>query len=405
MRKMFDNKYGQAILISYVVLIAFLGITLSNTYNNINFLARGNANFMFFKTAVSTFDTAYDTELFAKTYVDDVIGLVVKSPLSYIHQTLPFAQNLPIVLSSNGIVGVFDVPDAHELINLDKENTYEPQFSEYIPVEFLEVKQELDVVNLADPGYLLQNIFIGDKDLNVNAEVVGLWDFVELAERELSINTNVDGPQVLIFHTHNRETYVDEDFSNAGSWDTGVVLFGATLKQVLEERYGLEVLHVNESFYSVGKIGTDGGEYDRGEIIMQKIIDDNPSLQIAIDIHRDELATTLVGEVNGQDTAKLMFVNGISMKRDLANNLVPMQYLTNPNLEDNLAFSIQAQMAGLTYYPEITRKIYLKTYRYSTNMLPYSMLLEVGANTNTIEQALNAVEPFADILAIIFGWE
>ena len=72
--------------------------------------------------------------------------------------------------------------------------------------------------------------------------------------------------------------------------------------------------------------------------------------------------------------------------------------LPNPYLEDNLALSFQLQLAAAEYYPDFTRQIYLKGYRYNMHYCPKSLLVEVGAQNNTFEEAKNAMEPLADIL-------
>ena len=99
-------------------------------------------------------------------------------------------------------------------------------------------------------------------------------------------------------------------------------------------------------------------------------------------------------EVNGKQTAKLMFFNGLS-KTTAQGNLA---YLPNSYIEDNLAFSFQMQLAAEEYYPGLMRKIYLKGYRYNLHLKPKSILIEVGAQTNTLQEAKNAMEPLADIL-------
>ena len=70
----------------------------------------------------------------------------------------------------------------------------------------------------------------------------------------------------------------------------------------------------------------------------------------------------------------------------------------NPYITDNLALSFQMQLTAEEYYPGLTRKIYLKGYRYNLHLKPKSMLVEVGAQTNSFEEAKNAMEPLADIL-------
>ena len=73
--------------------------------------------------------------------------------------------------------------------------------------------------------------------------------------------------------------------------------------------------------------------------------------------------------------------------------------LPNPYIGDNLAFSLQSVVKMNELYPGLSRKIYLNEWRYSTHMRPYSLLMEWGAQTNTSEEAMNAVEPVAEILA------
>ena len=92
-----------------------------------------------------------------------------------------------------------------------------------------------------------------------------------------------------------------------------------------------------------------------------------------------------------------MFFNGLSRTTTQGD----LTYLPNPYIEDNLAFSFQMQLAAAEYYPGFIRKIYLKGYRYNMHVVPKAMLVEVGAQTNTFEEAKNAMEPLADLLAIV----
>ena len=120
-----------------------------------------------------------------------------------------------------------------------------------------------------------------------------------------------------------------------------------------------------------------------------------------MDIHRDGVAegTKLVTEINGKPTAKIMFFNGISQTPD-----GPIEYLPNPNREGNLAFSLQMQLEAAEQFPGFTRKIYLKGLRYNLHVRPRASLIEVGAQTNTYEEAKNAMEPLAEILdAVLSG--
>ena len=92
--------------------------------------------------------------------------------------------------------------------------------------------------------------------------------------------------------------------------------------------------------------------------------------------------------------AKVMFFNGLSRTTKLGD----IGYLYNPYIADNLAFSFQMQLTAAEYYPGYTRKIYLKGYRFNMHYCPKTLLVEVGAQTNTVQEAKNAMVPLADIL-------
>ena len=122
-----------------------------------------------------------------------------------------------------------------------------------------------------------------------------------------------------------------------------------------------------------------------------------PQIQVIIDLHRDGVAqgTRLVTKIDGKKTAQIMFFNGMS--RTATNGEI--SYLKNPNKLWNLAFSMQMQKKAYENYPGFTRKVYIKGYRYNLHYRKRSMLVEVGAQTNTVQEAKNAMEPLADLLA------
>ena len=56
------------------------------------------------------------------------------------------------------------------------------------------------------------------------------------------------------------------------------------------------------------------------------------------------------------------------------------------------------KLLGDSLYPGVMRRIYLKSDQYNMHFKPHSILVEVGTQDNTVEQAKNAIEVFADIL-------
>ena len=131
---------------------------------------------------------------------------------------------------------------------------------------------------------------------------------------------------------------------------------------------------------------------------ISKILEENPSVQVVLDIHRDGVGESLhqVTDVDGKPTAQIMFFNGMSQTPE-----GPIEYLQNPYREQNLAFSFQMQLDAQAYYPGFTRKIYLKGLRYNLHLRPRSALVEVGAQTNTYEEARNAMEPLSELLDMV----
>ena len=131
---------------------------------------------------------------------------------------------------------------------------------------------------------------------------------------------------------------------------------------------------------------------------VRQILKDNPSIEVVIDLHRDGVAqgTHLVTEINGKPTAQIMFFNGLSRTRKNGE----IAYLNNPYREDNLATSFcRCSLWQQEYYPGFTRHIYLKSYRYNLDLAPKAMLIEAGAQTNTVEEMRNAMEVLADVLS------
>ena len=94
-----------------------------------------------------------------------------------------------------------------------------------------------------------------------------------------------------------------------------------------------------------------------------------------------------------------MFFNGISRSRRTGD----IAYLANPNLKENLAFSFQMQAAAGEYYPGLTRKIYIKQYRYNMHLRGKTLLIELGDENNTLEEAKNACYPIAHLLDLVLS--
>lgn len=215
----------------------------------------------------------------------------------------------------------------------------------------------------------------------------------EFLQKDLKITHDAATPQILIFHTHSQETFAD---SVEGDVSTSIVGVGDYLTQILRDKYGYNVIHDTSVYdYVNGKLDRSKA-YTYAEEAVAKILEENPSIEVVIDLHRDGVpeTTRLVSDVNGKKTAKIMFFNGLSYSRVNGD----ISYLPNPYRDDNLAMSLQMQLLGNAYYPGFLRRIYVNAYRYCLHMRGRSMLIEAGAQNNTVEEVKNAMEPLADLL-------
>ena len=249
--------------------------------------------------------------------------------------------------------------------------------------------------SLYDYTFLINNFYIVDSS---TASDAGLIDGETLLNRDLTINLSGSGPKILIYHTHSQEGFAD---SRPGEPEDTVVGLGNTLSDILRQKYHIQVYHDTGVYDVIDGVSDRNEAYSLAQTAVQRILDENPSIKVVIDLHRDGVAegTRLVTEVHGKPTAKIMFFNGLCRSADNSTD----GYLQNPYLTDNLAFSLQLQIKAAEKYPDFTRRIYLRDYRYNLHMCPRSLLVECGAQTNTVAEAQNAMEPLADLLYCVLS--
>lgn len=245
---------------------------------------------------------------------------------------------------------------------------------------------------LADYDFLMKHFYTVHPTASAGRDLIRAADFLEM---DFSLSGEAsEGPQILIYHTHSQEEYADYHQGNSEATIRNV---GTSLTEALEAK-GYRVLH-DTSVYDLRD-----GTLDRSQAYtyalegVTAILQKYPSIQVVLDLHRDGVkeGTRLVTEVDGKQTASIMFFNGTSETPD-----GPIAYLPNPYRKENLGFSFQMKLCADAIYPGFTRNIYLKGLRYNLHLKPRSALIEVGAQTNTYEEAKNAMEPLAELLDIV----
>ena len=251
----------------------------------------------------------------------------------------------------------------------------------------------MDLNVLGSYEALIQQFYTIDANTTAGSDQLNIG---KLMEQDMRISKEGDGPQILIYHTHSQEAFADSIPGDAGTSIMGV---GEHLAEILRDQYGYDVVH------HLGQYDKESRDdsYSVALADIQQVLEDYPSIQVVIDLHRDALpeSTHLVMDLDGRPTARFMFFNGLSRTKKTGN----IAYLYNENQDANLAFSFQMQLKAMEYYPNLTRKIYLKGYRYNMHLRPRSLLIELGAQNNTVEEAMNACDPLAPILDLVLSGE
>lgn len=254
------------------------------------------------------------------------------------------------------------------------------------PFSATEKAVDYPIEKLNDFDFLMQNFYSVDSTTTINGSQLNAQNMLAV---DMSLTHDASTPQILIYHTHSQEGYVDSNYSDTATTIVGV---GEYLAQILREQYGYNVIHDTGTY--------DVEDHDKAYTVsapaVSQILTDNPGIEVIIDMHRDGVNrdTKTITNINGMDMAKIMFFNGLSHTTAHGD----IEYLANPNLAGNLAFSFQMQLAASEYYPDFSKKIYLKGYRYNMHFLPKSTLVEVGDQNNTYEEAKNAMVPLADVI-------
>ncbi|WP_097005572.1 stage II sporulation protein P [Lacrimispora amygdalina] len=301
------------------------------------------------------------------------------------HKAQPETQETPAEDGSKQDLSAVTQPEIP--VNKDKNSAMTCASSSIWPIVGTTYRKE----QLADYDYMMKHFY------SVHTSTTAGRDLMK-ADQFLSENFTLEGgndkPQILIYHTHSQEEYSD---FGPGNKEATVVGIGTYLTKLLTAK-GYNVIH-DTSVYDL-----QNGKLDRNKAYtyaldgITGILQKNPSIEVIMDIHRDGVNSDLhmVNKVNGKMTAPIMFFNGICQTPE-----GPIEYLPNPYREKNLAFSFQMQLDSAAYFPGLTRKIYIKGLRYNQHLRARSTLIEVGAQTNSYQEALNAMEPLSEVLDMV----
>ncbi len=213
-------------------------------------------------------------------------------------------------------------------------------------------------------------------------------DIEKKLKEKADLSVSKEKPSVLIFHTHTTETYqiLDRGFYEEGfmtrsnNSSQNMLRVGQAICEQIE-RAGYKVIHdtaVYDAKYS--------GAYSRSRKGVEEYLKKYPSIQVVLDIHRDAIQQTNgtkikpTAEIDGKKAAQVMIISGCQEEGNGITNL--------PDWEKNLTFALQLQNKLEELFEGITRPLYFCPRSYNMNLTHCSLLIEVGSDSNTLEEAV-----------------
>ncbi len=209
--------------------------------------------------------------------------------------------------------------------------------------------------------------------------------------------SQAEGPQILIYHSHATEAYTmdgtdiyeESDDHRTTDPNFNTIRIGEEMKAVFEAA-GLEVIH-DDTLYDYPVYS---GAYDRSAEGIAAILEEYPSIQLVLDVHRDALVgtegtvyKTVAGTVD--DCAQIMLVVGSDAGGQ-----------THDDWRQNLSLAVGIQQQMQDSYGTLIRPIVLRSSRFNQQMRPGgSLLVEVGSHGNTLQEAITAARLFAQTVA------
>ena len=222
-------------------------------------------------------------------------------------------------------------------------------------------------------------------------------DLDALLQQPLSWDLMQEAPAVLILHTHGSESYVNtEGYVESSDYRTldeayNMISVGEHLAACLEA-VGIRVIHDRTAY----DYPSYSGSYNQARAALQRHLEENPSICLVLDVHRDAMADSsgqqlgYTCQTEAGTAAQLMLVAGTDAGG-----------LEFPNWQENLALAVKLQAVLKTECADICRPISLRTGRYNQDVFPNMLLVEVGAAGNTRQEALLAVEVLARGLLVL----
>ena len=224
----------------------------------------------------------------------------------------------------------------------------------------------------------------GEEDFYLPGQDDTLEDWTSVSEDQFGPVQLNGAPMVLIYNTHNAESYLPSDgASKFEGKNGGVAVVAKTLSQTIESKHSIKTLYTD--------VIHDYPDFTKSYInsmqTVKQLLQKNDKIQMVIDIHRDAgldtRSDTLV-KIGNKSYAKVMIVVGKE----------------HPRWQDNLAFAEKIEAMANKLYPGLIKCVRaLEDRRYNQHLHPRALLMEFGSELNTREDAMNSAVLMAEVIA------
>ena len=249
------------------------------------------------------------------------------------------------------------------------------------------VSPQKEKITAKNMSYGSDKIYLTNRtDLNIDPEY-----YLNSSYPIEKIKQGTENPKVLIIHTHGTESYSDtgeNGKTRSSDTDKNIVRVGKELSEILNY-YGIPTIHSKTMHDEISYVKS----YDSSKQEVKQYLENYPTIEYVIDIHRDALGTEeepvkTYTTVNGDPTAQLMFVMGTNASGG-----------DHPNYEKNLTAAIHIQNTANKIFPGLMRPVNIRPVIFNQNLTTGYMLLEVGSDANTLGEALTSIRMFARAFA------
>lgn len=319
-------------------------------------------------------DSFYKTVISSQLHNEEEkisIGKIISAALGF-----DFGDSKSIIAKAYPMINKDMIPEPTPEPTAQAEHkAEEAQQGEEKPIAETKVQGEMKISNLAG--------------IEVNANA--------LANEPLGFSIKKGNePQILIVHTHTTESYTNSDTNTYITSESdrnldeskNIVAVGNAMEEVFKSA-GIAAVHDR----TVHDYPSFNGAYTRSLATVRANLDAHPGIKIVLDVHRDGIVredgtkVKVAADINGEKTAQCMFVIGSNAK------------LTHDNWQENLKLACKVQRLANEMYPGLMRPIILRGERFNQQASTGSVIIEVGSNGNTLEEAVRGGSRIAEVIA------